>query len=201
MTLKFPIGPCRVEVRFSCFALLAFFCLFGGASGGASFLAACLLHEGAHLCALFCFGVPPRRAELSAFGCRMERDSQKPLQFWQNALVSLAGPCLNLLCFGLLALLGRGEGDAAQISLALGLLHLLPIEPLDGGLALRYLLSGCFSPGLAEKVTLAFSLFLLFPLAALGFLLLLRTRYNFSLLALCVYLMLYLTLKRDDLSF
>ena len=84
--------------------------------------------------------------------------------------------------------------------MALGLLHSLPVEPMDGGMALRALLCARMNGEQAGKLSLVISLGVLFPMAVLGFLVLLRTRYNFTLLAMSLYLMLYLLLKRDLFS-
>ncbi len=195
--LAFSLGGCRLELRFSCFALLAFCCLFAGFSGGAFLWLAVALHESAHLAVLYLFHAPPKAAQFSALGCRLVMDPQRPLDYWKSMAVSLAGPAVNLLSFGLAACLGRAGGAFAAASLTLGAFHSLPIEPLDGGLALRAFFSGVLDERKAAKIAFCLSLFLLFPLAVLGFFVLLRTRCNFSLLAVSVYLMLYLLLKRD----
>ncbi len=195
--LSFQLGGCRLNLHFSCFALLAFCCLFAGFTGGAFLLLAVSLHECAHLAVLFFFRAPPKSAGFSALGCRLELAPGNRLSYWQNAAVSLAGPAVNLLCFALLALCGLQEHGFSSASLALGAFHILPIEPLDGGLALRAFLCGFLDERKARKTTFFISLLLLLPMASLGFLVLLRTRYNFSLLAMSVYLMLYLLLKRD----
>lgn len=104
---------------------------------------------------------------------------------------------MNWLCFLLAASFGLGGSGFAGANLALGIAHSLPIEPLDGGLALRYLLRQRHGALWAEKASRIVSAAFLFPLAALGFLIVLRTRYNYSLLALSVYLMLYLVLGWD----
>ncbi len=198
--LVFSLGGCRLNLKFSCFALLAFCCLFAGFTSGAFFLLAAALHEGAHLALLFLFRAPPRSVVVSALGCRMVLDPERRLSYRQNAAVSLAGPAANLLSFGCMALLGFGSWDFSLASLILGLLHSLPIEPLDGGLALRALLSGRMDAHTAGKISFVLSILLLIPLAVLGFLVLLRTRYNVSLLAFSLYLMLYLVLGRDYLE-
>lgn len=189
---------CRVEVRFSCFALLAFCCIFTGMDGGASFLGAAALHEAAHLGVMWGLGAPPERVVLSALGCRVEPGRNRPLPDRAQSLVSLAGPGVNLLAFLALAALGWAGHPFARANLALGLLHSLPVEPLDGGLALRYLLRDFFGAERAEQISRITSALCVFPLALLGFLVLLRTRYNYSLLALSLYLMLYLVLGKDD---
>ena len=74
--------------------------------------------------------------------------------------------------------------------------HLLPIAPLDGGQALFSLLSMRVSTACAGKTIWIVSFLVLLPLSVLGFWILLRSKYNFSLLFACVYLMLLLVCKR-----
>ena len=50
--LAFHIGPCRVQLNFSFFALIAFCCIFNGEKGGLEcFLAVCL-YEASQLSAM-----------------------------------------------------------------------------------------------------------------------------------------------------
>lgn len=193
-TLK--LGRCRIEIHFSCFALLAFCCIFTGMGGSAAFFLAALFHESAHLAAMWALGAPPEKVILSALGCRVEPRRDSFLSDRSQALISLAGPGVNL--FFSLLFSAFGQSGFAGINLALGMIHSLPVEPLDGGLALRYLLRSRWGAQRAEKISKITSVLFIFPLAVLGFLVLLRTRYNYSLLALNVYLMLYLVLGKDD---
>lgn len=194
------LGGCQIKIKFSCFALLAFCCLFAGFSSSAFVFLAAFLHELSHLAVLFLFRAPPGAAVFSALGCQIVLGTGRKLSYFQNAAVSLAGPAANLLCWALLCAAGYGDALFAAACLALGLLHSLPVEPLDGGLALKALLSAWLGRVTAGKITFVLSLLCLIPLAVLGFLVLLRTRYNFTLLALSLYLMLYLVLKRDFLE-
>lgn len=198
--LSVKIFSCRIELKFSFFALLAFCTLFAGFSGGAALFAAVLLHELSHLAVLAWFRSPPEKLIISSLGCRLVKKSQNNLSFFQNAAVSLGGPLGNLIIFTAFSVFGAADSTLAMSCLALGVFHLLPIEPLDGGLALHYILSRYFSHSTAAKITLIISLIFLLPLAVLGFVVLLRTKYNFSLLAVTFYLILYFVLKHDDFT-
>lgn len=193
----FPMGSCQVQVRFSCLALLAFCCIFTGGLGCGGCFGAVCLHELAHLTVMGLFCALPSKVELSALGCRVILGPGYSLPDRRQCLISLAGPAMNWVCFLAAVWLGYGGGALARASLALAFIHSLPIEPLDGGLALRYLLRGRFGGERAERISRVTSTLFLVPLAAMGFLMLLQTRYNYSLLALSVYLMLYLVLKWD----
>ncbi len=186
-----------MRIHFSCFALLAFCCIFTGMDGGAACLLAVLLHEAAHILILGLLHALPSRLVVTALGCRMICTKENFISEWQQAAVSLAGPGMNWLCFLLAAALHGENAVFAKASLALGMIHSLPIEPLDGGLALRYILKKMFSEENAERISRMISATLLLPLGVLGFLVLLRTHYNYSLLALSLYLMLYLVMGQD----
>lgn len=195
MSLSWQAGPVQVKLGFSCFLLGAFACIFLPGQAPALLLSMAL-HEGGHLLAMAQCGAAPRQLELSALGCRIVLPPV-PLTPSQNAAISLSGPAANLVFFLLCVLACHAAAPFALSNLALGLLHLLPIEPLDGGLALHALLEAKLTPAAADRVSRAAAVGLLVPLAALGFLVLLRTRYNYTLLALAVYLMLYLVLGVD----
>ena len=83
----------------------------------------------------------------------------------------------------------------ALITINLGVFNLLPIEPLDGGQALFCLLALFVSERTANRVVMAVSVLVLFPLGVAGWMVMLGSRYNFSLLAVCVYLFLLILLK------
>jgi len=195
--LAFHIGPCRVKLDFSFFALIAFCCIFTGAEGGLACFWAVCVHEAAHLIIMGAFGARPAKVALSALGCRVEVHNRDYLTDSRNIWVSLAGPGANWLSLILAIVLGFGSSAFCGASFALASAHSLPIEPLDGGLALRYYLRGKYTDEKTEKISRMISTLFLIPLATLGFLVLLHTRYNYSLLALSVYLILYLVLKWD----
>lgn len=160
---------------------------------------AVLLHESAHLGAMLLQGASPTSISISGLGCHICLSPKKNLSYLQNLAVSLSGPLANLLLAGILWSVGKGHVSFFSINLFLGVLHLVPIEPLDGGLALKALFFWKLEKRRAERLTLVVSLIFLFPLALLGFFILIYTKYNISLLALCGYLTLYLLLGKTDL--
>lgn len=81
--------------------------------------------------------------------------------------------------------------------MSVGLFNLIPVMSLDGGQLLYLLLSRRFDEALAERLVNIVTFLFIFPLAAVGFLLLLKSKYNFSLLFVCIYLVLSLVLKNN----
>ncbi|MCH5298083.1 MAG: site-2 protease family protein [Ruminococcus sp.] len=85
-----------------------------------------------------------------------------------------------------------------MVNLFLGIFNMLPVLSLDGGQILHLLLSRKIEDIKAQKAVNILTFIFIFPLAVLGFILLFKTKYNFSLLAVCLYLILSLIFKRDN---
>lgn len=159
-------------------------------------LAASAMHEGGHFLALMLCGGRPASISIGLFGIRMEQDARAPLSYGRQMLVALAGPAVNLIACMLLYWLSEGWTAPAGVHAALAILNLLPVEALDGGQALFCLLAPHMEEGKLQKLLLAVSVCTILPLAAAGFYMLLRSGYNFTLLAVSVYLMFLLLFKQ-----
>jgi stage IV sporulation protein FB len=158
-------------------------------------VAASAMHEAGHFFALLLFGRKPSLVSVGLFGIRVEQNIHSPLSYQHNLLVSLAGPMVNLVSFAVLYLT-NGLTTPAIIHLSLAMLNLLPIEPLDGGQALFCLLALRYEEQTADRLTFMVSIITIIPLACSGFFLLVRSGYNFTLLAVSVYLGLLILFKR-----
>ena len=161
------------------------------------FSGGCLLHELAHVAILFVLRAPPALVQLTALGCRMVPNRERTLSYGQAALVSLGRAWRESPLCG--RNVGR-RGDSASVFLrqpGVG----ASSQPANR--APRRRLGPPFSALAASgarragRFATGVSLLFLFPMAVLGFLILLRTRYNFTLLAMSLYLMLYLLLGKD----
>ena len=162
------IAGIDVRIHATFFLLLAWFGVIYYAEGGPAALFAGLsfiillfvcviLHEFGHALAARAYGINTPDITLLPIGgiARLERMPDKP---WQELVVALAGPAVNVvIAFGLYVVIGRffGLGDLAQlasgggnllthllaINVILVVFNLLPAFPMDGGRVLRSLLA------------------------------------------------------------
>ncbi len=156
-------------------------------------LLASLLHEAGHALAMLIVHDHPRRVTMGIFGICIERDVGYYLGYRKAAFVSLAGPLVNVFCFTVFWRLR--QPTAAVIHAGLALFNLLPITSLDGGEALYALLCFSMSEERARRILRTVSLLAIFPIAVVGFYLLLSESRNFTLLLMSGYLLLLLFFK------
>ena len=143
--------------------------------------AAIALHEGGHLIMMKKYGYFPKRIKISLFEISINDGRRQLRTARENFFIIFFGPFVNFICF--------------PASYLFGLFNCLPVMSLDGGQLMYLLLCRRHSPGAAERAVDIATFVCIFPLAALGFLVLLRSKNNFSLLFVCAYLAFSLIFK------
>lgn len=151
---------------------------------------AAVFHELGHIVMMRCFHIPLRSVRLSVFDVLIDAD--RPDRFIADFCITLGGPAANLLGAVLSAPFSRGMLYA---HLALGVFNLLPVMSLDGGRLLTLLLSRRFLPKTCTILLRITTFALLLPLFTAGLLILFRSGYNYSLLAVSLYLLAVLLFK------
>ncbi len=118
-------------------------------------LVAAFLHECGHYWAARLCGTKVSGFYGNLLGARMQLEGV--VSYGREAWIAWGGPAVNLLCWGILTLSGKGVALSdtwilfRDISLGLGILNLFPIGTMDGGRILTAVLSYWFSPELANK--------------------------------------------------
>ncbi|MCR4614845.1 MAG: hypothetical protein K5756_01665 [Clostridiales bacterium] len=190
MTLKYKRTKIKISFWFA--AASALLCAADKSGKLPLGVAAAFLHESGHLVTMFILGDEPDEIALLPTGMRIKRGENTRLSFKQGALVALSGVAVNLLISTLMCasnlLFGPRFDYAIKVNLALAAFNLLPVDSLDGGRALTCLLSCRFDPEKIRKITAVISCAVLFAVGSLGFLLLIRSGYNFTMLLTAVYL-------------
>ena len=194
--IEWCIAGCRVRLSCLFFATAALLLTVDQSGVAAAGLAASLLHETGHLVTMLFLGCHPSAVCLGVFGMRVEYPQSIRVSYLRSAVISLAGPAVNLLMAGLL--FHKGATMHACVQLTLGSFNLLPIEALDGGQALRCLLLRRIRPERAGRMVTVSSVVCLAAVALTGLLVLLSTRYNFTLLLFALYLTFLLIFKKKD---
>lgn len=199
--MKLKILDIKVTVSYALLCICALCIISGNSKGFLYCTASVLIHEAGHLAVMFISGFRPESIKISLFEISINDFSREQRSRKQNLLIIIFGPLCNFNCFILFYLLylicGLQLIELAYTNLFLCLFNLLPVMSLDGGQLLYLILSCRLSFEKSEKVVNILTFITIFPLAALGFLLLFNSYYNFSLLFVCVYLILSLTLKNN----
>lgn len=196
--MNFRLGNCRVSVSFFFIAVLTVLLTVDRSGMAPVGIFCAALHEAAHIATMRALDCLPQEIRFTPFGIDIVKPCRTDRSYWREILISLAGPLVNLLAAALCFMVfGAKFFLFIAANFLLFALNILPIEPLDGGQALLSLLCLRMEPEKAFQVVSVVSFFVLAPLAAAGFLVLFRSRWNFSLLFVSVYLMVLLVLKRE----
>lgn len=144
-----------------------------------------VLHEYGHALTARAFGVSTRQITLYPIGgvAMLERMPDKPRE---QLLIALAGPAVNFLLAGLIAVLLSVSGNAALLAepltgalsllallfwanVIMGSFNLLPALPMDGGRVLRALLAMRMSPPRATRAAAKVAKFVALGMAVFAF--------------------------------
>lgn len=197
--MKLSIRKTEIEISYTLVCLTALSMLLGIFQGFLWCASAIALHEGGHLMMMARCGYFPKRIKITLFAIDMIDSERQQRRTRENLLIIFFGPFVNFICFlgGYLLYLKGIECvlPFAAANLSVGLFNSLPVMSLDGGQLLYLLLCRGLSRERAEKAVDVCTFLCIFPLAALGFLVLLRSKNNFSLLFVSVYLLFSLLFK------
>ena len=197
--MKFRLRGVRVEISYLLLCLTALSIIFGVFQSFCCCVAAVIIHEGGHLLTMRALGYFPERIKILLFEISISDPSRQERTARENLLIIFFGPAANFICvlpLFLLYLCGTEKIlPFAAANLSVGLFNLLPVMSLDGGQLLYLLLSRRFGHRGAERAVDIATFICIFPLAAMGFLVLLRSKNNFSLLFVCAYLAFSLIFK------
>lgn len=197
--MTFAVKKTRISIDTLFAAAIVLLFVYDKSGSAQISLCAAFFHEFGHVLCLAAYKNPPAEISFTPFGMKITRICSTDMSYKKEAAQALAGPAANLLLALSLGALQPIIGTMRMpiiINVYMALFNLLPIEPLDGGNALYYLL--CTKSGRinAEKITKITAACGLIPLAAGGVWLLAKSGYNFMLLLVTGYLAAYVFVSR-----
>lgn len=202
--MKLKIGRLTLEMSFPLVAVMTLIILYDNSLSVVVCFLAVLIHESGHLLALHHYGSFPSRIRLTLFDFAI-CDQKKSLRgLRQELVVILAGVTFNIIfalfAFGINCLFPDIFWERLfDANLTLAVFNSLPADSLDGGQAAFLLLCEKTDIHKATKMLDIISFIILLPIGVLGFLVLLRSKYNFSLLLTALYLIASIFLSRSKI--
>jgi stage IV sporulation protein FB len=187
----------KTEIRFQ-FIYVAIMCLVLvlDKRGGIFFcFLASFFHEIGHIIVLLLFKQPIEAVEFSVFDIKIRCNYH--LKFFGTMAVILSGVATNFL---LALIFIRVIPLFAYANLFMGIFNILPVSTLDGGQALKLLLNRFINRNKSVIIVNILTVIVSIPVFSLGILILLNTGYNFSFLALGIYLILTLVYNKDVIN-
>lgn len=167
--MNFTIHKTKISIDFSFFLLLSF-AVFYGYKNAVLIVLFSSLHELGHLLCLILIKAYPQRIIVSFYGISMKYNNK--ISKFYELLVIIYGPAVNLILYLILK---------DDINLALLIINLYPVLPLDGG-RIVYLLS--------EKVSKVITIIFLILLTTISIYLFIFYQI-FSVMLITVYLIIF----------
>lgn len=153
-----------------------------------------IIHELGHFFGMCFFGCVPREVKISAFDIKIIENKRAQLSLCKDIFITILGPAFNIIIFILTFFTYK---SFAYINLFIAMFNLMPSKSLDGGQLLYLFLTKFMQPRTVNMFVDLFTILISLPLFFIGILLVLKSKYNFSLLIISVYLILSVFLKDD----
>ncbi len=184
MTIHIKKIKINISVYFA--AVITFALLFIPNGNALTTLLCCIFHEIGHMTAIAVFKGNIKSVTLGAYGMRIDTIQSYRISPKKEIIISLAGPIVNfaLVVFGILL----KNKTLINVNLCLGIFNLMPTGTTDGQTALFNALILHTERQKVEIILKRISETFLIVFYALGIIVLIKTKYNFSLLAMALYM-------------
>lgn len=160
------------------------------------------LHETGHIVAMLFKNHRVQEIKIGFFHIDIVDNNRQVINYNDDLLILFAGSAFNFMTAFISMVLFYFTRKYIfclfiYTNLAMGIMNLLPISSLDGGEIVYIILSSFLTPKTASRLYNIISLIFLMPLSLVGFIVLLNSKYNFSLLFICCYLI-YTLLSKNE---
>ncbi|MBO5725571.1 MAG: site-2 protease family protein [Clostridia bacterium] len=195
--MKFKILGTKIYVSFLFLAPLCLMLLLDKSGFFLPMVIAVILHETAHLTAMWMLHCNPKEISLIPASVRIVRSVTVRVR--NEIIISLSGPLINILFFSVFFAVFKTTGNMdilnfSLINLLFAVFNLLPVKQLDGGLILYKLLSYFKGENKAQIVLNFISAVTGVLLLVLGIWLFLKNK-NFSVIVMSLYILLSILVK------
>ncbi|MBR0276934.1 MAG: site-2 protease family protein [Clostridia bacterium] len=193
-----PIKIGKAEINFFVLVLLVISMFFNFFREILILYSIAFLHEAAHIFVTFKTGEKISKVEILPFGITAMLDDYGIKKTGNEIKIALAGPALNFLLAYLAYGFYKGNWRDFLISsnIIMGTFNLLPAMPLDGGRILKALLSAKYGHIKASSFVIKITIVTACAVGVLGILALYVSKFNFSLLLICAFLIANITEER-----
>lgn len=200
--IKFKILGCKISLSFPLVCALSIVFVLDKTSLGAISCVCAVCHELGHIIAMKMLNTTTNNIRLSLFDANINDNYKHRRTLPSELFVILSGVAVNLtLCLvSFVVYKNTNINEFLSFSTAnmfLAVFNLLPVESLDGGNAIYVILIKFVEEQTAETILQIISFVILLPLATIGFIILIKSQYNFTLLFTSCYLMSIIVLKKS----
>lgn len=183
----------KVEITFWFVAFITFIISLNAPSNVLATVFSSLLHEMGHLLVMTSVGNKPQEVRFEITGMNIIRQPNLKISTKNEVLIALGGPFINFICFLISVIILCIINNAkiltfGCVNLILMLFNLLPINRLDGGMALYYMLIQKYDNVVCSKILRATSMIFITLIYAWGIYVFISSRYNISLIIIAIFL-------------
>lgn len=198
--MNFSLCGVKIEIGFLFTASAAFLLVFNMNDSIRLGILFSLIHEIGHLTAIILFKEKPERISFGLFGMTIVRKNDLTQNYRKEFFTALAGPFMNFIIALIFYIVNLKYSDELNqkiiiVNLIIGSFNMMPVFALDGGRALESVLKMHFSENTGEKILKPISFVTLVIMMSFGFYILISTGYNFTFLAISIYLTVLLFVK------
>lgn len=197
------MGNIRIRVNFYFLAVISYIVIIDTTQIMLIGVISTFIHEIGHIIAMILKNHKIREINIGFFYIDIVDKDRKIINYENDLFILISGSALNyiisvislfMFCFTKNYIFQ----NIIYINSTIGAVNLLPIASLDGGQIVFIVLNRLFCFKTANILYNTISIIFLIPLAFVGFIVLLKSKYNFSLLFICCYLIYTLLLKNEN---
>ena len=202
----FKIFGCNITVSFLFLCFITSLMLFDNSGLIKWGFCAAFIHEAGHIIAMVYKNIKPEEIKLGLFDISIIKNKTcNYISFKDEVIILISGSLANLAISCICFIIGLNVDNnmcliLIQENLFLGLMNLLPVESLDGGDLLYIIISEKINVVVAKRILHLTSFIILIPLMSIGFLILFKSKCNFSLLLVSFYLLTVILEKNDKIK-